>query len=88
MQQALETPPAAGKHASSRDLPEDEANRLLGDLLARETEKNVAAAAVEVLAEIGRPEVLPALAACAERFAGDGFLVFSIKVAADRIGQP
>jgi len=72
----------------ARDLPEDEANRLLGDLLVRETEKNVAAAAVEVLAEIGRPEVLPALEACAERFAGDGFLLFSIKVAAERIGRP
>ena len=72
----------------ARALPEDEANRLLGDLLIRETEKNVAAAAVEVLAEIGRPEVLPALDACAERFAGDGFLLFSIKVAAERIGRP
>ncbi len=72
----------------ARDLPEDEANRLLGDLLVRETEKNVAAAAIEVLAETGRPEVLPALAACAERFADDGFLAFSIKVAADRIGRP
>lgn len=72
----------------ARGLPEDEAGRLLGDLLARETEKNVAAAAIEVLAEIGRPDVLPALEACAERFAGDGFLLFSIKVAADRIGRP
>jgi HEAT repeat protein len=72
----------------ARGLPEDEANRLLGDLLVRETEKNVAAAAVEVLAEIGRPEVLPALTTCAERFAGDGFLLFSIKVAAERIGRP
>ncbi len=72
----------------ARGLPEDEANRLLGDLLARETEKNVAAAAVEVLAEIGRPEALPALDACAGRFAGDSFLLFSIKVAADRIGRP
>jgi HEAT repeat protein len=72
----------------ARDLPEDEANRLLGELLVRETEKNVAAAAVEVLAEIGRSEILPALASCAERFADDGFLLFSIKEAADRIGQP
>jgi HEAT repeat protein len=72
----------------ARGLPEDEANRLLGNLLVRETEKNVAAAAVEVLAEIGRPEVLAALAACAERFADDGFLLFSIKVAVDRIGRP
>ena len=72
----------------ARDLPEDEANRLLGDLVAREIEKNVVAAAVEVLAEIGRPEVLPALAKCAERFAADGFLLYSIKVTADRIGRP
>ena len=72
----------------ARHLPEGEANRLLGDLLLRETEKNVAAAAVEVLAEIGRPEVLPALAACAERFADDGFLEFGIKVAVARIGRP
>ena len=72
----------------ARGLPEGEANRLLGDLLERETEKNVAAAAVEVLAEIGRPEVLPALARCAERFADDPFLAFSIKVATDRIGRP
>jgi HEAT repeat protein len=72
----------------ARDLPEDEANRLLGDLLVRETEKNVAAAAIEVLAEIGRPEVLPALVACAERFSDDAFLAFSVKVVADRIGQP
>ena len=69
-----------------RGLPEGEANRLLCDLLERETEKNVCAAAVEVLAEIGRPEALPALARCAERFAGDPFLAFGIKVATDRIG--
>ena len=71
-----------------RDFPEEEANRLLSDLLNRETEKNVAGAAIEVLAEIGRPQALPALAACAERFAGDPFLAFSIKVAIDRIGDP
>jgi HEAT repeat protein len=71
-----------------RGLPEGEANRLLSDLLDRETEKNVAAAAVEVLAEIGRPEALPALARCAERFASDSFLAFSVKVATDRIGGP
>ena len=42
-----------------RGLPDEEANRLLCDLLERETEKNVCAAAIEVLAEIGRPEALP-----------------------------
>jgi HEAT repeat protein len=72
----------------TRDLPEGDANRLLCDLLESETEKNVCAAAVEVLAEIGRPEALPVLKTCAERFAGDPFLVFSIKVATDRIGRP
>ncbi|WP_428660194.1 HEAT repeat domain-containing protein [Reyranella sp.] len=72
----------------ARGMPESEANRLLSDLLVRETEKNVAAAAVEVLAEIGRPEALPALTRCAERFADDSFLAFSIKVATDRIGSP
>jgi HEAT repeat protein len=71
-----------------RGLPEGEANRLLSDLLDRESEKNVAAAAVEVLAEIGRPEALPALARSAERFADDSFLAFSIKVAIDRVGRP
>jgi HEAT repeat protein len=71
-----------------RGLPEGEANRLLCDLLDREAEMNVAAAAVEVLAEIGRPEALPALARCAERFVGEPFLAFSIKAATDRIGEP
>jgi len=72
----------------ARGLPEGEANRLLSALIDGEAEKNVVAAAVEVLAEVGRPEVLAALARCAERFAGDPFLAFSIKVATDRIGEP
>jgi HEAT repeat protein len=71
-----------------RGLPENEANGLLCDLLDREMEKNVAAAAIEVLAEIGRPEALPALARCAGRFAGDSFLAFSVRIATDRIGGP
>lgn len=71
-----------------RGMPESEANRLLIDLLDRESEKNVAAAAVEVLAEIGQPEALPALARCAERFGNDPFLAFSVKVATDRLVRP
>lgn len=71
-----------------RGFPEADANRLLIVLLDRETDKNVAAAAVEVLAEIGRPEALPALIRCSERFAGEPFLAFSIKIATDRIGDP
>lgn len=69
----------------ARELPAPEATRLLADLLARETEANVCAAAVEVLADCGTAEALPALAVCAERCAGAPFLVFSLKVAGDRI---
>lgn len=68
-----------------RGLPEGEANRMLCDLLERETEKNVCAAALEVLAEIGKAEALPTLERCADRFASDAFIAFSIKVATDRI---
>ena len=41
---------------------------LLCALLSSETEANVCAAAIDVLAEVGGPEALPVLAACAERF--------------------
>jgi HEAT repeat protein len=69
----------------ARGLPDEEANRLLCDLLEREIEKNVCAAAIEVLAEIGRPEAVPSLMRCGARFAGDPFIAFSIKVATERI---
>ena len=70
----------------ARDLPGAEANRLLCDLLEVEAEKNVCAAAVEVLTEIGNPAALPVLQRCAGRFAGDPFLAFSIRVAMQRLG--
>jgi HEAT repeat protein len=72
----------------ARVLPQGEASRLLCDLLERESEKNVCASAIEVLAEVGGPEALPVLARCAERFAADPFVTFSVKVATDRIGRP
>ena len=72
----------------TRGLPDEEASRLLCDLLERENEKNVCAAAIEVLAEIGRPEAVPSLARCGARFAGDPFIAFSIKVATERIAAP
>ena len=59
---------------------------LLCRLLENETEANVCAAAVEVLAEVGEPSALPVLAACAERFSGVSFLAFAIQIAATRIG--
>jgi hypothetical protein len=40
-----------------------------------------------VLAEVGTREALPALRACAERFAGTPFLPFAISVAIARISS-
>lgn len=68
-----------------RNFSSEEASSLLTDLLMRETEPNVCASAIEVLAEVGGAAVLPALAACAERFRGNAFLEFSIKITSDRI---
>lgn len=70
----------------ARALPRADANRLLGELLDRETEKNVSAAALEVIAETGGPELLPILARCEERFADDPFIAFALEVARARIG--
>jgi HEAT repeat protein len=69
----------------ARQLPPPEATRLLAGLLLREPEANVCAAAVDVLAECGGPEALPALGACAERFPNVPFLVFALRIAGDRI---
>jgi hypothetical protein len=70
----------------ARGLPVGAAVELLAPLLARETEANVCSAAIEVLAEIAGPEVLPALEDCAQRFPGDPFLPFAARIAAQRIG--
>jgi HEAT repeat protein len=72
----------------ARGLPGAEASRLLCALIDVETEANVCAAAVEVLSETGDRAALPSLARCAERFAADPFLAFSIKAATDRIDSP
>ena len=69
----------------ARNLPSEDATRLLCGLLESELEPNVCAAAVEVLAEVGGPEALPILERCAARFRGTAFLEFSIRITADRI---
>ena len=70
-----------------RSLPVEKANLALCALLASEQEINVCAAAVEVLAEVGTHESLPALAQCARRFPQASFLNFAIKIASDRIAS-
>ena len=69
----------------ARTLPEAETTRLLCELLEREQHSNVCAAAIDVLAEVGTREALPALRACIERFAGTPFLPFAASVAIARI---
>jgi HEAT repeat protein len=69
----------------ARELPSAEATRLLCDVLSRETEANVCAAAVDVLADVGGAEALPVLQATAARFGDVTFLNFAVKVAMERI---
>jgi hypothetical protein len=70
-----------------RNQPAADAGRMLGEVLATEPEANVCAAAVEVLAEAGRPELLPVMAACAARFPNDPYLAFAVQIASERIGS-
>lgn len=70
----------------ARGLPSAEASAQLCALLDREEEVNVCAAAVDVLAEAGGPEALPALSRCGARFRDEPFLGFAIRVAAERAG--
>lgn len=69
----------------TRSLPPAEANRQLCDLLAREQNVNVCAAATDVLAEVGGPEALAPLAECVRRFPDAPFLLFAIGAVRDRI---
>ena len=71
----------------ARTLPGPEATTLLCTLLAGEQDGNVCAAAIDVLAEVGGPAALPALAECAQRFHDSPFLGFAIKTATDRINS-
>jgi HEAT repeat protein len=69
----------------ARNLPAENATHILCALLEHETHANVCAAAVDVLAEVGTPDALPALRTCASRFSETPFLPFAISVAIARI---
>jgi HEAT repeat protein len=69
----------------ARELPTPEATSLLCDVLSRDTEANVCAAAVDVLADIGGKDALPFLRACAVRFGDVTFLSFATTMAMERI---
>jgi HEAT repeat protein len=69
----------------ARNMKPSQASRLLCDLIEREQHPNVCAAAIDVLMEVGTPEVIPALEKCAARFEGTPFLPFAVSVAIARI---
>ncbi|HEY2682513.1 MAG TPA: HEAT repeat domain-containing protein [Steroidobacteraceae bacterium] len=68
-----------------RSLPAAQSSQLLCSMLAEEQQPNVCAAAIEVLAEVGGPEALDPLSACAARFPDTPFLLFAISSVRDRI---
>jgi HEAT repeat protein len=71
----------------ARALASSEATRLMCGVLDNETEANVCAAAVDVLAEVGGAEALPYLRSCDSRFRDSPFLAFAIKVVIDRLSS-
>jgi HEAT repeat protein len=69
----------------ARSLPSPEATSLMCRVLDNETEANVCAAAVDVLAEVAGAEALPSLRACELKFRGTPFLAFAIRAVVDRL---
>uniref|UniRef100_Q07KH0 PBS lyase HEAT domain protein repeat-containing protein n=1 Tax=Rhodopseudomonas palustris (strain BisA53) TaxID=316055 RepID=Q07KH0_RHOP5 len=69
----------------ARNMPAADATHLLSELLEHEPHVNVCGAAIDVLAEVGTAAALPALQACATRFASTSFLPFAVSVAVARI---
>lgn len=70
-----------------RTQPTGPANEWLAGLLDVETHPNVCGAAVEVLAEVGTPDAIPALLAARTRFASEAFLPLAIDTVLARLGQ-
>jgi HEAT repeat protein len=71
----------------TRNLPAGEATDHLSNLLTHEQEPNVCGAAVEVLAEVGTKDAIPALQSCARRFSSIPFLTFAVSTAIARISN-
>jgi HEAT repeat protein len=71
----------------ARSLESREAAKLMCNVLDKEEEANVCAAAIDVLAEVGGVEALPSLQHCASKFRESPFLAFAIKVVIDRLSS-
>lgn len=70
------------------ELRHTEVNRWLSQVLAQESQVNVVAAAIEVLAETGGAAERPGLLRVRERFADDPFIGFATELALERIEAP
>lgn len=70
------------------ELRHSEVNRWLSQVLAQESQVNVVAAAIEVLAETGGAAERPGLQRVRERFADDPFIGFATELALERIEAP
>ena len=70
------------------ELRHDQVLPWLLQVLQREAHVNVVAAALEVMAEIGRPEHVDALQAVRQRFPDDPFIAFAVDMALDRMASP
>jgi HEAT repeat protein len=71
----------------TRVWPSERAAPRLQRIFEQDPHVNVCAAAVDVAAEAGAPELLPALTALRKRFADETFLLFAVDVACARIGD-
>jgi HEAT repeat protein len=69
----------------ARSIAPADASHVLSGLLGTEAHANVCGAAVEVLAEVGTAQVVPALLACRARFPDETFLEFAIDDAITRV---
>ncbi|WP_025322989.1 HEAT repeat domain-containing protein [Deferrisoma camini] len=68
-----------------RDLPHPEAPRWLMGVLEQDPHVNVVTVALDRLAEVGTPEMIPAVRAVKDRFPDEPFVAFAVDTALDRI---
>jgi HEAT repeat protein len=67
------------------DLRHPRVPQWLAQVIAQDPQVNVVGAALEVLAEVGAPQALPALRAVKERFPDDDYIAFAADLAIARI---
>jgi HEAT repeat protein len=72
----------------ARNMPAADATHVLCRLLEQEQHPNVCGAAIEVLAEVGTRDAIPALELCAARFSKIPFLSFAVSTAIARVSNP